>query len=165
MGITEEINKCIKLDNFESLKIGDYVRYISFDSNKQEWNYKEGGYFKKWGINVKDIPYIVVYNFNTKRTNVFTQWWNMPNGEKKETLFFYDPHIEPREPPIPKYIQRNQRLLNDEIYENHKDSALLTLHETVKEMETEITYLRNKLKMFEKENKVLRTALKQRSFK
>ena len=157
MNLTECINRCTKLDNFENLKLGDYVRYISYNKLTDEWEYKDGGYFKKWGINCNNIPYGVIYNYDTRRTNVIALWKILENGTKKDNLFFYDPTIPNRIPPLPKYKQLNG-IHDDDI--TNTDIAILSLNEKVEEQKTEITYLKSKLKMYEKENKVLRMALK-----
>ena len=159
MSLTECIDKCIKLENFEKLERGDFVRYISFNKLSGEWEYKNGGYFKKCGINCNNIPYIVMYNFDLKRTLIISQWKILDDDTRVDGLFFYDPNISKRNPPYPKY-QRKKDCDDDTITD--KDLAIIALNEKVEELRTEIKYLSNKVKLYEKENKIMRVALHQK---
>ena len=168
MSLLEKIEKCNKIDNFENLEIGDYIRYITFDKLSSEWLYRRGGYLKKVGINIKNIPYIVLYKFGVHKTFVVNQYKILDDDTQLESIFFVDPTVERRIPPPPK--RGNEYFGNSDShnYGNNnntldaKDYTILNLNEKMNESKTEITYLKNKLKMFEKENKVLRMAMNNR---
>lgn len=157
MNLTECIERCVKLDSFENLKLGDYVRYIGFNKLTDEWEYKEGGYFKKWGINIKNIAYIVLYNFSNNRTMILPQYKYLEDNTKIDNLFFFDPTIPNRIPPAPKFKQFNDKSDNNI---TAADIAILKLNEKVEDLKTEITYLKSKLNKTEKENKVLKMHIK-----
>ena len=150
MGITEQIESCNKIDDFDGLNIGDYVRYISYNPAKEEWEYKRGGYFKKQGVNIKNIPYMVIYVFNIRKTYVINKWKILEDGRKYENIFFYDPTVPNKIPPAPKQYKSSNGEIDD------RDVAIINLNEKIEECNTEITYLKSKLKMYQKENKVLR---------
>ena len=112
MGITEIIDRCTKIDSFENLNIGDYVRCITYNRDNGEWELKRGGYFKKYGINIKDIPYVVLYQFSIRKTFVINQFKILDDGTKVENIFFHDTTMEKKIPPIPK-IKNNYQSFNN----------------------------------------------------
>ena len=151
MSLIECIDKCEKLDTFEKLNIGDYVRYLYYNNSEgvNEWQYREGGYFKKHDINIKNIPYIVLYSFKKRRTFVISKYKILSDNTTMENLFFFDPTIPNKIPPIPNYK-------NPDI----KDQTMVKMEEKINELRNEVKYYKAKLLNSEKENKILKMTLK-----
>ena len=159
MGLIDCIDQCKKLDDFSNLEIGDYIRYITFNNKNEEWEERDGGYFKKHGINCNNIPYIVLYSFITKRTMVINKERELDNKQRVENLLFYDPTVPSRTPPLTKY----QAIVLSTAGLNicpEKDNTILIMNKKIEDLQVEIKYLNGKLKLYERENKVLRMAVK-----
>ena len=159
MGLIDCIDQCKKLDTFDNLEVGDYVRYITPNIKTGEWVEHDGGYFKKHSINCNNIPYIVLYRFVSKRTIVINTRRQLENGQYIDNLLFYDPVVQRKIPPIPKYqaLAMNNAGLDGS---PEKDNTILVMNKKIEDLEVEVKYLKGKLKLYERENKVLRMAVK-----
>ena len=76
-----------------------------------------------------------------------------------DNLLFYDPTVQRKIPPIPKYqaLAMNNAGLDGS---PEKDNTILVMNKKIEDLEVEVKYLKGKLKLYERENKVLRMAVK-----